>query len=97
MYHLLTIHSGGDICLKCWDFIRIAMKIIDSALQGKSIHYDHLMKLKYSIEDFGFKYRLWVYSGRRGVHCWVCDPRARKLNDQARRAIVSWLEVIKVR
>ena len=45
--------------------------------------------------DFGFKHMLWVYSGRRGIHCWVSDRSACSLPDDARKAIVGWLEVIR--
>lgn len=50
----------------------------------------------FNLEDFGFKHIMWVYSGRRGVHCWVSDERARRLNNESRKAIVGFLEVIKV-
>ncbi|KAI1302085.1 hypothetical protein EDD11_005756 [Mortierella claussenii] len=74
-----TCCSGGDVCTKCWEFMTVAMKIIDAALK----------------DDFGFKHILWVYSGRRGVHCWVGDERARVLTNEQRKSIVQYLEVIK--
>lgn len=28
-------HSGGDICHKCWEFMTIAIKVIDASLRRK--------------------------------------------------------------
>ena len=57
----------------------MAIQVIDAALR----------------EDFGFEHILWVYSGRRGAHAWISDKRAREMDDQRRKAIAGYLEVIK--
>jgi DNA primase catalytic subunit len=36
---------------------------------------------------------MWVYSGRRGVHCWISDLRARALSKEGREAIASYISV----
>ncbi|KAL9034669.1 MAG: hypothetical protein Q9214_006944 [Letrouitia sp. 1 TL-2023] len=69
----------ANICHKCWSFVTMAIKVVDSALRN----------------DFGFEHIMWVYSGRRGAHAWVSDKRARSMDDQKRKAVAGYLEVIK--
>ncbi|KFU83651.1 DNA primase small subunit, partial [Chaetura pelagica] len=46
-------------------------------------------------EDLGVRHRLWVYSGRRGVHCWVCDDAVRRWSPALRAAAVEYLTLVK--
>ncbi|ODV93086.1 hypothetical protein PACTADRAFT_52154 [Pachysolen tannophilus NRRL Y-2460] len=71
--------SKTDICEKCWMFIDIAIEIVESGLK----------------QDFGFKHLIWIFSGRRGIHCWVSDKNARSLNDPQRRAIIEYFDISK--
>ncbi|KAF2862289.1 prim-pol domain-containing protein [Piedraia hortae CBS 480.64] len=72
-----TCCQGAAICHKCWQFIVMAIKVVDAALR----------------DEFGYKHILWVYSGRRGVHAWVSDRHARELDDARRKAIMGFLVV----
>ncbi|KAI7838794.1 hypothetical protein COHA_007409 [Chlorella ohadii] len=74
-----TCGKEGHICGKCWPLMAAAIKILDAGLR----------------QDFGFQHVFFVYSGRRGVHCWVCDERARKLTDEQRSAIAAYFAVYK--
>ncbi|XP_077221417.1 DNA primase POLA3 isoform X2 [Tasmannia lanceolata] len=71
--------SGADVCIDCWPLMTIAIKVMDTALR----------------DDFGFNHILWVYSGRRGVHCWVCDGRARRLTNEQRASVADYFRVYK--
>jgi DNA primase small subunit len=74
-----TCGKEAHICSKCWPLMAVAIDILNRALR----------------EDFGFKHIFFVFSGRRGVHAWVCDERARSLSDDARSAIANYLSVYK--
>lgn len=45
-------------------------------------------------DDFGFTGVLWVYSGRRGIHCWVSCAEARSLSSAGRGAVADYLAVV---
>ena len=49
-----------------------------------------------ALDDFGFNHILWVYSGRRGVHCWVADKIAMSLTNEARSAVVQYFSLVEV-
>ncbi|SCU94734.1 LAME_0F08922g1_1 [Lachancea meyersii CBS 8951] len=76
-----TCCSGASVCSKCWKFISLAMKIINVALE----------------EDFGYTDYIWIFSGRRGAHCWVADRRARQLSDLQRRSVLDYMNVVRDR
>eukprot|EP00933_Yihiella_yeosuensis_P053275 TRINITY_DN51482_c0_g1_i1.p1 TRINITY_DN51482_c0_g1~~TRINITY_DN51482_c0_g1_i1.p1 ORF type:complete len:458 (+),score=105.61 TRINITY_DN51482_c0_g1_i1:165-1538(+) len=73
-----TCCTGAKLCPKCWTFMKAAIETLRRALT----------------EDFGFNHMMFVYSGRRGVHCWVSDTEARKLSNEQRSAVAEYLTMV---
>lgn len=71
----LATGTALEICDRNWHYMATAVKVLDAALR----------------QDFGFHQILWVYSGRRGIHCWVADPRARRMTNEQRVAVAEYL------
>lgn len=76
-----TCCSKTEICEKCWKFVTVAAGVMDAVLR----------------EDFGFRHMVWVFSGRRGAHCWVLDALARLMLELERRAVVEYMDVLRTK
>jgi DNA primase small subunit len=70
-----TCCKEKSVCDKCWPFISAAYEVLNDLLS----------------QCFGFKHILWVFSGRRGVHAWICDQNALKLSQGVRKSISEFL------
>ena len=64
-----------ETCDRCWPIMALAARALNQIL----------------VKDFGFEHLLFVYSGRRGIHCWVCDTRARVMSNDVRSAVADYL------
>ena len=69
--------TGANVCEKCWEYLKIAMVILTDILN----------------EDFDFENVLWVFSGRRGLHAWICDEGAREMTNEMRSAVVGYCNI----
>jgi DNA primase small subunit len=76
-----TCCQGSKICKLCWKLMRLAGEVWNQTLT----------------EDFGFNSILWVFSGRRGIHLWVCDKQARTMNNKIRSSLADNLNLISVK
>ena len=76
-YEHFSIDSNDiSACDAAWPLVSFGMCIVTRVLD----------------KVFGFRHFLLVYSGRRGAHLTVHDARACALTDEARAAIVSFLQ-----
>lgn len=78
-YHIKTSDDIKDVCDKCWCFAVCAIRAISWFLRT----------------CMGFSHIMWVFSGRRGVHGWVLDPRATSMTDADRKCVLDRLQLVK--
>jgi DNA primase small subunit len=77
--HMCDCTGAGEVCIRCWQLINVAISLIDETLRF----------------DFGFKDIVWIFSGRRGVHGWVRDSIGFNLSRDQRQSIIDYLTVVR--
>jgi DNA primase small subunit len=70
--------EGKAVCEQCFVLVKAAIRILDYSLR----------------HEFGFCRIGFVFSGRRGVHCWVFDEAARMLSDAERNEVVKYYDSV---
>jgi DNA primase catalytic subunit len=73
-----TCCEGKKVCRKCWRLLVIAVEILEKCLA----------------DDYDFHQLMYVFSGGRGLHIWVCDKKAREMKDSLRKCLVDYLELV---
>ncbi len=73
-----TCCKDASVCQKCWVFISAAVTVSEYLLSNY----------------FDYHKILWVFSGRRGIHGWVCDEEATKLSKEERSSLISFLSFL---
>ena len=74
--YIRTCCQGKGVCKKCWVFLKAGQEVLSALLST----------------CFGFSHILWVFSGRRGIHAWVCDKSAYSMPSYMRRSVASFLQ-----
>ena len=73
--------AGAALCPRCVVLLRAGAVVLRHVLET----------------HFGFRHVLCVFSGRRGVHLWVCDSAALALTEPVRRDVVRFLNIFEAR
>jgi DNA primase catalytic subunit len=68
--------GNKSVCDECWPIIIASARILDTILR----------------HQFGFQHMLWVFSGRRGLHCWATGSDVAVLSQEARVAVVACVQ-----
>ncbi|KAL0236836.1 hypothetical protein PCE1_000233 [Barthelona sp. PCE] len=69
--------KGATFCYSCWRLMIVAVQVLTDILK----------------RQYGCSHILWVYSGRRGLHCWVSDPHMLDLPNTVRAALIRSLSL----
>eukprot|EP00485_Elphidium_margaritaceum_P012150 CAMPEP_0202704034 /NCGR_PEP_ID=MMETSP1385-20130828/16791_1 /ASSEMBLY_ACC=CAM_ASM_000861 /TAXON_ID=933848 /ORGANISM="Elphidium margaritaceum" /LENGTH=476 /DNA_ID=CAMNT_0049361975 /DNA_START=31 /DNA_END=1461 /DNA_ORIENTATION=+ len=72
-----TCCKEAGICRRCWPLMCCGIKVMD-----------HILR-----RDFGLTHLLWVFSGRRGIHCWCSDDVVRSFDVQQRSCLIDYIKL----